>query len=85
LVKFERKGSQFRRALKQQKRGSRRASLGFLDAFIQILESNQISIEFAYRLKGSARLSSNPREKCPDSGLRIRPDDNGSSAIESPY
>jgi hypothetical protein len=58
LVKFERKGSQFRRALKQQKRGSRRASLGFLDAFIQILESNQISIEFAYRLKGSARLSS---------------------------
>jgi hypothetical protein len=58
LVKFERKGSQFRRALKQQKRGSRRASLGFLDAFIQIPESNQISIEFACRLKGSARLSS---------------------------
>lgn len=59
LVRSERKGRYLRRALRTDKRGSRRLAIAFLDAFMKLLELHGVRVAVAFRLKGSSKLSRN--------------------------
>lgn len=59
LVLYERKGRSLRRALRSNKRGSRRLAIAFLDSFVDLLGRHEVKVAFTFRLKGSSRLSRN--------------------------